>query len=262
MTIHVDDYCWTMGLSHGQKPAIQSWHDRPENLNPPSTTPALEPQSPEASYLDPLGSAAHIKTLTEVKAKAQATQSDLRIKIDEMQRTLDGPNSEDGVLHWRAENELAQLTRSLDEINANIADIDKKIFDIRYNTPITQPSNRTKPIAPPPSNPTKPIAPRPSAKTLYGNRPQSPRSLYLTILSALLGSNIFKSLFGRETSSGECGSWFRPVLEERGSPISYFWVSAERACPRLISGNLREAVFSAIALAAVAATIHFANDSQ
>lgn len=216
-----------MGLSDEQKPAIQSWHDRPENLNPPSTTPALEPQSPEASYLDPLGSAAHIKTLTEVKAKAQATQSDLSIKIDEMQRTLDGPNTEDGLLHWRAENELAQLTRSLDEINADIADIDKKIYDIRYSTPITQPSNRT-----------KPIAPRPSAKTLYGNRPQSPRSLYLTILSALLGFNIFKSLFGRETSSGECGSWFRPVLEERGSPISYFWVSAERACPRLISGNL------------------------
>jgi hypothetical protein len=90
------------------------------------------------------------------------------------------------------------------------------------------------------------------------------RGLYLTILSALLGFNIFQSLFGRESSisGGECGSWFFPVLDEPGNPIGFFTSDADRACPRLISGSLREAVASAIALAAVAATTYFTRDSR
>ena len=94
-------------------------------------------------------------------------------------------------------------------------------------------------------------------------RPRSHRSLYYTILSALLGFNIFQSLFGRENSAGdECGSWFFPVLDEPGNPIGFFTSGADRACPRFISGTLTEALMSALALAAVAATIYFTSDSH
>ena len=94
-------------------------------------------------------------------------------------------------------------------------------------------------------------------------RPRSHRSLYYTILSALLGFNIFQSLFGRESSArDECGSWFFPVLDEPGNPIGFFTSGADRACPRFISGTLTEALMSALALAAVAATIYFTSDSH
>jgi len=105
----------------------------------------------------------------------------------------------------------------------------------------------------------------PAATSLTADRerPRSHRSLYYTILSALLGFNIFQSLFGRESSGGdECGSWFFPVLDEPGYPIGFFTSGADRACPRFISGTLTEALMSALALAAVAATIYFTSDSH
>lgn len=75
------------------------------------------------------------------------------------------------------------------------------------------------------------------------------RDLYLTILSALIGFNIFRSLFGREnTFNSECGSWFFPVLDEPGAPIGFFTSGADRACPRLISGKFTEALVSAVIL--------------
>lgn len=74
------------------------------------------------------------------------------------------------------------------------------------------------------------------------------RSLYFTILSALLAYNAWTSLAGREgDSGGECGSWLRPVLDEDGT-IGWFWSVGERECPQLIAGNFTEALFSAIFL--------------
>ena len=103
----------------------------------------------------------------------------------------------------------------------------------------------------------------PTSLTADRERPRSHRSLYYTILSALLGFNIFQSLFGRESSGGdECGSWFFPVLDEPGNPIGFFTSGADRACPRFISGTLTEALMSALALAAVAATIYLTSDSH
>jgi len=79
----------------------------------------------------------------------------------------------------------------------------------------------------------------------------------------LLGFNIFQSLFGRASSGGdECGSWFFPVLKEDGYPIGFFTSGAARACPRYIAGTLTEAVVSAVALAAVAATLYFTRESN
>lgn len=75
------------------------------------------------------------------------------------------------------------------------------------------------------------------------------KSLYYTILSALLAYNIWTSLVGREASATrECGSWLRPVLDDAGSPIGWFWSVGERECPQLIAGNLDEALFSAVLL--------------
>ena len=114
----------------------------------------------------------------------------------------------------------------------------------------------------PTTSKTAPAA-TPTSLTADRERPRSHRSLYYTILSALLGFNIFQSLFGRESSGGdECGSWFFPVLDEPGYPIGFFTSGADRACPRFISGTLTEALMSALALAAVAATIYFTSDSH
>ena len=114
----------------------------------------------------------------------------------------------------------------------------------------------------PTTSKTAPAA-TPTSLTADRERPRSHRSLYLTILSALLGFNIFQSLFGRENSAGdECGSWFFPVLDEPGNPIGFFTSGADRACPRFISRTLTEALMSALALAAVAATIYFTSDSH
>ena len=114
----------------------------------------------------------------------------------------------------------------------------------------------------PTTSKTAPAA-TPTSLTADRERPRSHRSLYYTILSALLGFNIFQSLFGRENSAGdECGSWFFPVLDEPGNPIGFFTSGADRACPRFISGTLTEALMSALALAAVAATIYFTSDSH
>lgn len=112
-------------------------------------------------------------------------------------------------------------------------------------------------------NPRMEPAATPTSMTTNPERPRSHRSLYLTILSALLGFNIFQSLFGRESSGGdECGSWFFPVLEEDGYPIGFFASGADRACPRYIAGTLTEAVVSALALAVVAATLYFTRESH
>ena len=114
----------------------------------------------------------------------------------------------------------------------------------------------------PTTSKTAPAA-TPTSLTADRERPRSHRSLYYTILSALLGFNIFQSLFGRESSArDECGSWFFPVLDEPGNPIGFFTSGADRACPRFISGTLTEALMSALALAAVAATIYFTSDSH
>jgi hypothetical protein len=89
------------------------------------------------------------------------------------------------------------------------------------------------------------------------------RDLYLTILSALIGFNIFRSLFGREnTFNSECGSWFFPVLDETGAPIGFFTSGADRACPRLISGNFTEALVSAVILGLLTALQFFRTQDR
>ena len=64
-------------------------------------------------------------------------------------------------------------------------------------------------------------------------------------MRALLAFNIFKSLFGREASSGECGSWVFPHIDGGGTG---FMGTGELNCPNLISGNFVEAMVSAIFL--------------
>jgi len=241
-----------MALSDEQKRAIDSWRDRPSDSKPQSTTPAYtsppasEPLSQEAT------SSGADERLAKIKAKLLATRADLTTRIGSHTLTLNQPNSADGSAHWRARNELAHLTQSRDDIDADIADIETKIYAIRGGTPPPGPSTRP-----------SPATPSPTSSTVSRDRPRSQRSLYLTILSALLGFNIFRSLFGREGVGGdECGSWFFPVLNEPGKPVGFFTSGAERVCPRFIAGTLTEAVMSALALGAIAATLYITSDSR
>jgi len=245
-----------MALSDEQKRAIDSWRNRPSDSKPQSTTPAYtsppasEPLSQEAT------SSGADERLAKIKAKLLATRADLTTRIGSHTLTLNQPNSADGSAHWRARNELAHLTQSRDDIDADIADIETKIYAIRGGTPPSGPSTRPIPTTPTPTTPT------PTSSTVRRDRPRSHRSLYLTILSALLGFNIFRSLFGRESVAIECGSWFFPVRDEAGNPVGFFTSGAARACPRYIAGTLTEAVVSAVALAAVAATLYFTRESN
>jgi len=79
---------------------------------------------------------------------------------------------------------------------------------------------------------------------------KSHRDLYYIVLSALLGFNIFESLFGREVGhAGECGSWIRPNIEDgQTTSLGWFWDAGERFCPRAMSGRLNEAILSAVVL--------------
>jgi len=241
-----------MALSDEQKRAIDSWRDRPSDSKPQSTTPAYtsppasEPLSQEAT------SSGAYERLATTKAKLLNIRADLTTRIGSHTLTLNQPNSADGSAHWRARNELAQLTQSLNNIDADIANIETKIYAIRGGTPPPGPSTRP-----------SPATPSPTSSTVGRDRPRSHRNLYLTILSALLGFNIFRSLFGRESiGDQECGSFFFPVLNERGNPIGFFTSGADRACPRFIAGTLTEAVMSALALGAIAATLYFTSDSR
>lgn len=246
-----------MALSDEQKRAIDSWRNRPSDSKPQSTTPAYtsppasEPLSQEAT------SSGAYERLAKTKAKLLATRADLTTRIGSHTLTLNQPNSADGTAHWGARNELARLTQSRDDIDADLADIETKINTLLGYTPPPGPSTR-----PTPTTPAR-ATPAPTSSTVSRDRPRSHRSLYLTILSALLGFNIFRSLFGRESiGNDECGSWFFPVLDEPGNPVGFFTSGAERECSRYITGTLTEAVMSALALGAIAATLYFTSDSR
>jgi hypothetical protein len=75
------------------------------------------------------------------------------------------------------------------------------------------------------------------------------KNLYFIILRALLGFNIFHSLFSR-TSTGdiECGSWFFPTLK---SGSTGFMALGDLACGRSAQGKFIEALASSFFLAFV-----------
>jgi len=251
-----------MALSDEQKRTGDSSPNQPSDSEPQSTTPAsTSPPASEPLSQEATSSGAY-ERLAKTKAKLLATRADLTTRIGSHTLTLNQPNSADGTAHWGARNELARLTQSRDDIDADLADIETKINTILGYTPPPGPSKRPAPATPAPATPA-PATPAPTSSTVSRDRPRSHRSLYLTILSALLGFNIFRSLFGRESiGNDECGSWFFPVLDEPGNPVGFFTSGAERACSRYITGTLTEAVMSALALGAIAATLYFTSDSR
>lgn len=246
-----------MALSDEQKRTGDSSPNQPSDSEPQSTTPAsTSPPASEPLSQEATSSGAY-ERLAKTKAKLLATRADLTTRIGSHTLTLNQPNSADGTAHWGARNELARLTQSRDDIDADLADIETKINTILGYTPPPGPSKRPAPATPAPATPA------PTSSTVSRDRPRSHRSLYLTILSALLGFNIFRSLCGRESSVvSECGSFFFPVLEAPGNPIGFFTSGAERACPRFIAGTLTEAVMSALALGAIAATLYVTSESR
>lgn len=75
------------------------------------------------------------------------------------------------------------------------------------------------------------------------------KNLYFIILRALIGFNIFHSLFGRDSvGNTECGSWFFPNLDSRSTG---FMATGDLACPQNIQGKFIEALMSAIFLGVV-----------
>lgn len=70
--------------------------------------------------------------------------------------------------------------------------------------------------------------------------------LVLAILTSLFGYNIFKCLFERVSyARGECGSFVRPVLANATTTVGWFFSKTNVSCPRLMTGKLSEAFFSA-----------------
>jgi hypothetical protein len=68
------------------------------------------------------------------------------------------------------------------------------------------------------------------------------KNLYFVILRALLGFNIFHSLFGRNSvGDTECGSWFFPNLKSRSTG---FMGIGDLACERSTQGKFIEALAS------------------
>jgi hypothetical protein len=75
------------------------------------------------------------------------------------------------------------------------------------------------------------------------------KNLYFIILRALLGFNIFHSLFGRSSAGDiECGSWFFPTL--KGGSTG-FMALGDLACGRSAQGKFIEALASSFFLAFV-----------
>jgi hypothetical protein len=75
------------------------------------------------------------------------------------------------------------------------------------------------------------------------------KNLYFTILQALLGYNIFYSLFSGDISGVSwCGSWFFPMEKDGGTG---FMGSGELECPNQIQGKLTEALWTSIFLSAI-----------
>ena len=75
------------------------------------------------------------------------------------------------------------------------------------------------------------------------------KKLYFTILQALLGFNIFQSLFSGDISGGSwCGSWFFPNEEDGGTGLMG---SGVLECPNQIQGKLTEALWTSIFLLAI-----------
>ena len=73
--------------------------------------------------------------------------------------------------------------------------------------------------------------------------------LYFTILQALLGYNIFHSLFSGDIAhNAYCGSWFFPNLDGGGTG---FMGTGELECPNQIQGKLTEALWTSIFLLAI-----------
>ena len=70
----------------------------------------------------------------------------------------------------------------------------------------------------------------------------TPKNLHFIILRALLGFNIFHSLFGRSSVGDiECGSWFFPTL--KGGSTG-FMAMGDLACGRSAQGKFIEALAS------------------
>ena len=75
------------------------------------------------------------------------------------------------------------------------------------------------------------------------------KKLYFTILQALLGYNIFHSLFSGDISGvSYCGSWFFPNEDGGGTG---FMGSGALECPNQIQGKLTEALWTSIFLLAI-----------
>jgi hypothetical protein len=75
------------------------------------------------------------------------------------------------------------------------------------------------------------------------------KNLYFIILRALLGFNIFHSLFGRSSTGDiECGSWFFPTL--KGGSTG-FMALGNLACGQSTQGKFIEALASSFFLAFV-----------
>jgi len=72
------------------------------------------------------------------------------------------------------------------------------------------------------------------------------KNLYFIILRALLGFNIFHSLFSRSSAGDiECGSWFFPTL--KGGSTG-FMALGDLACGRTTQGKFIEALASSFFL--------------
>ena len=75
------------------------------------------------------------------------------------------------------------------------------------------------------------------------------KNFYFIILQALLGFNIFHSLFSGDISGvSYCGSWFFPNLEDGGTG---FMATGDLECPNQIQGKLTEALWTSIFLSAI-----------
>jgi|688.fasta_scaffold464704_1 hypothetical protein len=97
----------------------------------------------------------------------------------------------------------------------------------------------------------------------------SVRKSYLTILMALVGFNIFQTVFHREASDGkECGSWVRPVVEADYSSdsddpkIGWFLDSNNPVCPLQMSGRFSELILSSFVLGAIVLSISLTDDNH
>jgi hypothetical protein len=84
--------------------------------------------------------------------------------------------------------------------------------------------------------------------------PDRYQALTAQITAALLYFNLFDVLFrAKNSSSGACGSLFRPVLDGGDYPIGWLWNILgdfdQATCPRLMNGLFQEFFFTVFGLA-------------